>query len=417
MTRSKSGSTVAANLVIEHVVIDDLRPDPGNPRVHPGDEMDALTRSVAEFGFVEPVVARREDGLVIGGHMRLLAARRLGHRTVPVVYVDLPIEKARLLNVALNRISGDWDRELLARLLADLDATPNVDISLTGFGDDEIAKLLKSLDARERRSREETFDLDAAWQAAKADTRVQRGDIFRLGDHRVMCGDSTSEADVGRLMGTQRAMMAFCDPPYNVDFGNHGGAGRKGRRRTIVNDALPPKEWEAFVRDWATHLMSSVDGAIYICMSSKEWPTVSKVLEEQGGHWSDTIIWAKDRFVLGRADYQREYEPIWYGWREGSVHYWCGDRDQGDVWKIDRPSESELHPTQKTLELVERAIENSSQPNDVVIDAFLGSRTTLIAAERTGRRCYGMELDASYVSLVLARWEAFTGLTAEKVSD
>jgi DNA modification methylase len=152
-------------------------------------------------------------------------------------------------------------------------------------------------------------------------------------------------------------------------------------------------------------------------MSTKEWPLVSRVLEELGGHWSDTIIWAKDRFVLGRADYQRQYEPIWFGWREGASHHWCGARDQGDVWTIPRPAESELHPTMKPLALVERAVENSSRAGDLVLDLFLGSGTSVIAAERTGRICYGMELDPHYCRIVIARWEAFTGLNAEKLSD
>jgi DNA modification methylase len=150
-------------------------------------------------------------------------------------------------------------------------------------------------------------------------------------------------------------------------------------------------------------------------MSTKEWPLVARVLAEEGGHWSDTVVWSKDRFVLGRADYQRQYEPIWYGWREGVTHYWCGDRDQGDVWRIERPSESDLHPTTKPLALVERAIENSSRPGDLVLDQFLGSGSTLIGAERTGRVCYGLEIDPHYASIVLLRWEAFTGESAKKI--
>ena len=178
---------------------------------------------------------------------------------------------------------------------------------------------------------------------------------------------------------------------------------------------MTPENWEAFCRGWSKNLVASVDGALYVCMSTKEWPTVSRVLAEAGGHWSDTIIWAKDRFVLGARDYQTQYEPIWYGWREGASHHWCGDRDQGNVLRFKRPSASELHPTMKPLELVERCIENSSQPGDVVLDLFLGSGTTLIAAERTGRVCYGLELDPHYVYIVIARWEAFTGEKAKKL--
>jgi hypothetical protein len=164
---------------------------------------------------------------------------------------------------------------------------------------------------------------------------------------------------------------------------------------------------------WSRNLLQYTDGAIYICMSTKEWPLVSRVLAEEGGHWSDTIIWAKDRFVLGRADYQRQYEPIWYGWREGVPHHWNGDRDQGDVWKVERPSASEAHATQKPLALIERAIENSSKPGHLVTDLFLGSGSSLIACERTGRTCLGIEIDPNYASIVLMRWEAFTGEEGE----
>jgi len=259
----------------------------------------------------------------------------------------------------------------------------------------------------------ETFDLDAALEAAQAAHVAKRGDLWRLGDHRLLCGDATDAGDVSRLLGERKAAMAFTDPPYNVGLGDHGGQQRGSRRRRIANDALAPGAWEAFVRAWAQNLLNHVDGALYICMSTKEWPTVSRILEETGAHWSDTIIWEKDRFVLGRADYQRQYEPVWYGWREGASHHWCGDRDQGDVWTIPRPAESELHPTMKPLELVERTIRNSSRPGDAVLDLFLGSGTTVIACERTGRVCFGMELEPAYVDVAIRRWEAFSGEKAE----
>jgi DNA modification methylase len=237
-----------------------------------------------------------------------------------------------------------------------------------------------------------------------------------LGDHRVLCGDSCDTAAVARLLDGRKTQVAFTDPPYNVGLGDHGGQQAGQRRRRIQNDALPPEQWEAFVRDWSRNLLASVDGAIYICMSTKEWPLVSRVLLEAGGHWSDTIIWSKDRFVLGRADYQRQYEPLWYGWREGVSHFWNGDRDQGDVWRIDRPSVSDAHPTMKPLALVERALENSSRPGDIVLDLFLGSGSTVIAAERTGRVCYGVEIDPHYVDVAVLRWEAFTGQKARSLA-
>jgi DNA modification methylase len=401
---------------VEQVPIDQLRPDPANPRRISNAELEALTRSIREYGFVQPVLARREDSTVIGGHQRLLAARRLGYKTVPVTFLDISLEQSRVLSLALNKISGEWDEELLACMLADLKPLEEIDLSLSGFSEDELEKLLKKLDVRERREKVESFDLEAALEAARAAPRAQPGEVWALGDHHLLCGDATDTTAVARLLDDKRAGMAFTDPPYNVSLGDHGGQQRGQRKRRIQNDALPPEQWEAFSRGWARSLLAHTDGALYVCMSTKEWPLVSRVLAEEGGHWSDTIIWAKDRFVLGRADYQRSYEPVWYGWRQGVKRHWCGDRDQGDVWKIARASENEAHPTMKPLALVERAIENSSREGDLVLDLFLGSGSTLIASERTGRVCYGVEIDPHYCSVVLARWEAFTGGTAECLS-
>ena len=397
------------SLIVEQVPLDQLKPDPANPRRIGDAELDALTRSVSEWGLVLPIIARRADGVVIGGHQRLIAARRLGNRTVPVIWLDLSPERARLLGLALNKISGSWDEQLLARLVADLDALPDTDLTLTGFGEDELQNLLRSFDAREKRDRPETFDLDVALGEATKQPRAKPGDLWLLGDHRILCGDATQRQDVGRLLGAparedgvhrsalQRRLRTTRRPPAGSP------------RRTIVNDALEPDAWEAFVRAWGALLLGSTDGAIYVCMSSKEWPTVARVLAEEGGHWSDTIIWTKDRFVLGRADYQRRYELLWYGWNEGAQRYWCGDRDQSDVWEIARPATAPLHPIMKPLALMERAISNSSQPRDTVLDLFLGSGSTLIACERTDRKCAALELEPVYVDVALARWERFSG--------
>jgi DNA modification methylase len=345
----------------------------------------------------------------------LVAARRLGWATVPVTWLDVDVDQARLLGLALNRISGAWDDTLLARLLADLRGKTDLDLSLSGFAEDDVDRLLKRLAGRERRERPERFDLDAALEQATKAPRTAPGEIWGLGPHRVACGDATDPSTIDRLLGGVRPAMAFTDPPYNVSLGDHGGQQREARRRRIQNDALDPTAWEAFCRAWIRVLVDAVDGAIYCAMSSKELPLVSRVFAEEGGHWSDTIIWAKDRFVLGRADYQRAYEPIWYGWREGTAHHWCGARDQGDVWEIARPAEAPLHPVMKPLRLMERAIDNSSREGDVVLDLFLGSGSTLIAAERTGRICFGLELDPRYCDVSLARWEAFTGERAERI--
>ena len=229
-----------------------------------------------------------------------------------------------------------------------------------------------------------------------------------MGDHRLLCGNATDSGDVVHLMEDSRAVMAFTDPPYNVAYGEHGGTAQAGRRRGIQNDDLGEGFYD-FLLAACRNLLTCTDGAVYVCMSSSELHTLQKAFVDAGGHWSTFIIWAKNTFTLGRSDYQRQYEPILYGWREGAKHHWCGDRDQGDVWSFDKPTASPLHPTTKPVPLVQRAVENSSDPEDVVLDLFLGSGSSLIACERSGRTCYGMELEPAYVDVAVLRWEAFTG--------
>ena len=407
------GAASTSPLTVEQMPIADLHPDPGNPRRIEEDELAALTRSIATFGVVDPVLARRADRRLIAGHQRIVAARRAGLTTVPVILLDLPVEDARLLNVALNQIGGEWEADLLARLLIDLRATADRDLTLSGFAEADLADLLTRFDQREKRARPERFDLDEALAAVDRDASgIAPGAGWQLGAHRLFRGDATDAAFLARCLGDGPAALVFTDPPYNVAYGAHGGKAADAPARRLVNDAMPAEEWERFCRAWAAALTANAAGALYVCMSSREWPVVCRALAEAGAHWSDTIIWAKDRFTLGRADYQRQYEPIWYGWPDGSQRHWQGSRDQGDVWHIPRPAASPLHPTQKPLELVERAIENSSTPGATVLDPFCGAGTTLIACERTGRRGVGVELDPRYVAATIARWEAFTGAAA-----
>ncbi|MGO9178723.1 MAG: site-specific DNA-methyltransferase [Candidatus Limnocylindrales bacterium] len=403
-------------LAVEQVPLEQLHPDPANPRRIGDEERDVLERSLRQFGFVQPILARRADGVVIGGHQRLVAARRLGLTSVPVIWLDLSVEQARLLGLALNKISGAWDDALLARLLSDLGAVPELDLSLSGFDDDEVKSLLRTLEVREQRERPESFDLEAALDAARQTSRTKPGELWVLGEHRLLCGDATKAADVERLLGGRRADLGLTDPPYGVAYqGGHGTAAR--RWRPIANDALDPVAFEGFVRAWAINLLAAVDGALYLFMSSQALPLLCRVLGEVGGHWSDTLIWSKGTFTLGRAPYQRAYEPIWFGWRDGAPHFWCGARDQSDVWTIPRPASSPLHPTQKPLALLERAIEQSSRPGERVLDLFAGSGSTMIAAQRTGRVALALELDPRYCDVALARWEAFSGQKAVRSDE
>jgi DNA modification methylase len=389
-----------------------LRPDPANPRRISDQELETLTRSINEFGLIDPIIARREDKMVIGGHQRLLAARKLGYKTVPVVLTDLSVEQAHLLNIALNKISGSFDQELLVRMLKELQEVPDIDLSLSCFEEDELKKLLKSLDARERRDRPENFDLDAAVKAAQSSPVAKLGDIWLLGEHRIGCNDSTDREAVQRLMGQSKAAMTFTDPPYNVNYGETMKDKLRNNSNKILNDNLG-EVFEPFLEKACKNMLEFTDGAVYICMSSSELHTLQKAFIAAGGHWSTFVIWAKNTFTMGRSDYQRQYEPILYGWREGVSHYWCRDRDQGDVWQVDKPSSSPLHPTMKPLALIERAIQNSSQSGDILLDTFLGSGSTLIACERTGRICYGMELEPLYIDVAVMRWEAFSGEKAK----
>ncbi len=399
---------------------------PDNPKAH---DLGAISASIERFGFHTPVLVNDEDGRLIEGHGRveaLLALRASnadppngirvaadGGWLVPAVHGSrLAADEARAFLVAANRTVelGGWDEQRLAALLHDLTST-GVGFDGVGFSEAELAELVEGLGTA-----------DAVWQqdpdvlppeAPDGDVRVRRGQLWRMGRHRLLCGDATVQGDVERLKEGLVVDMFFGDPPYNVDLGAHGGAAARRRRyRPIANDALAPEAFEEFVSAWARHLFSAVSGAVYICMGSRAWPSVARLLSAAGGRLSDTIVWDKQQFTLGRADFQRQHELIWYGWPEGKRHYWCGRRDESDVWSIPRPSISEYHPAQKPVALVERAIANSSPRSGVVLDLFVGSGTTLIAAERLGRRCLAMEIDPLNAQTAIDRWERHTGRKA-----
>ena len=417
---------VTRELSVVHVPIDDLRPDPANPRRISDSELDSLTRSIRRFGFVDPVIARLEDKSVIGGHQRLLAARRLGLASVPVILLDLSGDQARLLNLALNRISGSWDEELLARLLSELDAAPDVDVSLSGFDDDEVAKLLKSLDAQDKRERIEHFDPDAALNAAQADPVAQPGDVWLLGDHRLLCGDSTDVGAVGRLFGERRASLMATDPPYLVDY--------TGEDRPGLNKSNRPKKadyWDAykdpeasvdfyfnFLSAGLAHLVSH--SAVYQWHANRRQVLVEQAWIKAGLLMHQQVIWVKARGVPTYSLYLWKHEPCMVGWVEGFKPKLKPPSDATSVWHIDQRFESfGIHPTQKPVELFMRPIEYHTEPGEIVYEPFSGSGTQIIAAERTGRVCYAVEQEPSYVDVAVKRWEAFTGgaATRQTVSE
>jgi DNA modification methylase len=243
------------------------------------------------------------------------------------------------------------------------------------------------------------------------------GDLWLLGDHRVYCGDATQLESIEKVMSGGLADMVFCDPPYGVAYGSSARTRREREKKRITNDDLGDAAFGEFLRKASTNLLSVTKSAVYICMSSSKLHTLHKAFTAAGGHWSTFVIWAKNRFTLGRSDYQRQYEPMLYGWREGTDHFWCGARDQGNVWFVNKPQANVLHPTQKPVELVERAIRNSSKSRDTVLDPFGGSGTTLIACEKHGRQARLVELEPKYVDVVVRRWEQYTDRKATLAED
>ncbi|MBO6884300.1 MAG: site-specific DNA-methyltransferase [Marivita sp.] len=394
---------------IEHWPLARLQPYAKNAKMHGNDQVAKIAASMAEFGWTVPCLVG-EDGELIAGHGRVLAATQLGLAEAPVIVLGhLTEAQRRAYRIADNKLTelGTWDEALLSAELQDLLAE-DYDLSLIGFDDGELDALLS---AEPEAGTGGGADPDEVPEPAE-DPVSRPGDLWLLGGHRLLCGDATVTTDVERLLDGARANLTFCDPPYNVDYAGGVGAEKAGKGRRIKNDALGDG-FGQFLYDACVLINAHTDGAVYICMSSSELQTLQTAFKSAGGHWSTFIIWAKDRFTLGRSDYQRQYEPILYGWPERAKRHWCGDRDQGDVWQMPRPHKNDLHPTMKPVALVERALRNSSQRGDLVLDPFGGSGTTLIAAEATGRRAALLELDPKYIDVIIRRWQDFTGREAQ----
>lgn len=397
---------------IEHWPLARLLPYARNARTHSDEQVAQIAASIVEFGFTNPCLVGA-DGVLVAGHGRLLAARKLGLETVPVVVLDhLTATQRRALVLADNRIAENagWDDAMLRTELEALQAD-GFDLDLTGFDPDALAELLAG---EETDQAGEVDDDDVPEEAVAVVSRP--GDLWVLGEHRVLCGDATDPESYARLLLGERADMVFIDPPYNVDYANSAKDKLRGTQRPILNDNLGEGFYD-FLLAALSPIVAHCRGAIYIAMSSGELDTLQAAFRAAGGHWSTFVIWAKNTFTLGRADYQRQFEPILYGWPEGAQRHWCGDRDQGDVWQIKKPQRNDLHPTMKPVELVERCIRNSSRPGDVVLDSFGGSGTTLIAAHKSGRRARVMELDPKYVDVIVRRWQAWSGESAVRDAD
>jgi DNA modification methylase len=388
-----------------------LLPYARNARTHSDEQVAQIAASIVEFGFTNPILAG-SDGIIVAGHGRLTAAQKLGLEVVPVVVLDhLTPTQRRALIIADNRIAENagWDDAML-RVELDALRDDDFDLSLTGFDADALADL---------------FDGDEGDTGQTGDDEVPEsqdavisrpGDVWLLGAHRVLCGDATDAKSYELLLQGTDVDMTVTDPPYNVNYANSAKDKMRGKDRAILNDNLGDGFYD-FLLAALTPIMANCTGAVYVAMSSSELDVLQAAFREAGGKWSTFIIWAKNTFTMGRSDYQRQYEPILYGWPEGGKHHWCGDRDQSDVWQIKKPHKNDLHPTMKPVELVERAIRNSSKPGDVVLDPFGGSGTTLIAAEKSGRTARLMELDPKYVDVIVRRWQDWTGKLATREFD
>jgi len=382
----------------------ELIPYARNPRTHSDAQVAQIAGSIREFGWTNPVLVDGASG-IIAGHGRVMAARKLGLERVPVIELAHMSEAQRRAYVLADNqlaLNAGWDDELLRLELSDLSEL-GFDLGLIGFGDGELERLLAG-------SKEGLTEDDEA-PALPEQAVTQPGDLWVLGEHRLLCGDATVLGDVERVLGGQLADMTWTDPPYNVDYGSSAKDKLRGNKRKILNDDLGA-DFEGFLQDACTSMLSVTKGAVYVCMSSSELHTLQRAFTAAGGKWSTFIIWAKHTFTLGRADYQRQFEPVLYGWPAGHDRYWCGARDQGDVWFIDKPARNDLHPTMKPVALVERAIRNSSKSRDVVLDPFGGSGSTLIACERAGRQARLIELEPKYCDVIVQRWQAFSGSAA-----
>jgi DNA modification methylase len=394
---------------IEQWPTNKLQPYARNSRTHSQDQIGQIAASIVEFGFTNPILAG-SDGTIVAGHGRLAAALQLGLSVVPVVVLDhLTPTQRRALIISDNRIAENagWDEAML-RLELDALRDDDFDLDLTGFDADALADLYEG--------EEDANETENEVPEVQEIPISRPGDVWLCGGHRVLCGDATLNQSYEQLLQGQKVDMTFTDPPYNVNYANSAKDKMRGKDRAILNDNLGDGFYD-FLLAALTPIMANCNGAVYVAMSSSELDVLQTAFREASGKWSTFIIWAKNTFTMGRADYQRQYEPILYGWTESAKRHWCGDRDQSDVWQIKKPHKNDLHPTMKPVELVERAIRNSSKPGDVVLDPFGGSGTTLIAAEKSGRLARLMELDPKYVDVIVRRWELFTGKQATRESD
>ncbi|TCT14590.1 ParB family chromosome partitioning protein [Natranaerovirga pectinivora] len=383
--------------------IDSLIPAEYNPRkkLKPGDsEFEKIKNSITEFGYVDPIIVNK-DLTVIGGHQRISVLKTLGYTEIDCVVIDVDKTKEKALNIALNKISGEWNKELLAELVKDLQSL-DYDTSFTGFEPPEIDALFNEV--YPKGVKEDDFD-----EPLPEEPITNKGDIWLLGRHRLICGDSTKLETYEKLMDGNKANLVVTDPPYNVAY--EGNAG------TIQNDNMEDEKFYEFLLEAYKGMYKSIadGGSIYVFHADKETVNFRLAFKDAGFFCHQTCIWIKNSPVLGRCDYQYNHEPVLVGWKPTASHKFYGDRKQRTTWNFDRPTKSKHHPTMKPVALVAYPITNSSLTNSIVLDPFGGSGSTLIACEQTDRICYTIELDEKYADVIVKRYIEQVG-NEEKVS-
>ena len=376
-----------------------LKPAEYNPRkkLKPGDkEYEKIKNSIEEFGFADPLVVNA-DMTIIGGHQRLNVAIELGYTEVPCAVVDVDKTREKALNIALNKITGEWDEQMLADLLTDLKEA-DYDLDYTGFDAPEVDQLFSNI--YDKKVKEDDFDVD---KELKQPCFSQLGDLWYLGRHRVVCGDSTGEEIYTRLMDGEKANLVLTDPPYNVDVEETAGK--------IMNDNMEDSEFYKFLLSAYRCMHSNLadDGSIYVWHADTEGINFRTAFKAAGFYLSGCCIWVKNALVLGRSPYQWRHEPCLFGWKQKGKHQWYGDRKQTTVWEYDKPRSSKDHPTMKPVQLMSYPIKNSTMINGIVLDPFLGSGSTLIACCETDRVCRGIELDPKFVDCIVKRYIEWAG--------
>ena len=405
MVENAGGISIPVYCAHDAIVnIESLIENPRNTNRHPQKQLELLAKIIKTQGWRNPITVSNRSGFIVKGHGRLQAAKLAGLTVVPIDYQDYENEAAEYADmIADNRIAelAEVDDASLKELLDELEAF-SFDMELTGFDVESLEKLM----AQFNDSDVEEDDFDAEVEAASImDTITRPGDVWLLGRHRLMCGDSTIMTDVEKLMNGQLADLIFIDPPYNIDY-----TGKTKATLKMQNDKKDDAAFKQFLVDAFNNInITSKQGApIYICHADSEGLNFRGAMLESGWLLKQCIIWVKQHFVMGRQDYQWRHEPILYGWKPGAAHTFYGDRKQDTVWEICRPAQNKEHPTMKPLGLCAKAVRNSSKPGDIVVDSFSGAGSTLMACEALGRTCYAMEIDPVYCDVTVKHYEQRT---------